>query len=278
MTHVDESPRSRAAPGGVRTVRAASRVARPDRRRWWHVAAGGVLLACLGLQFGAGPFLDGLRATRPTALVVALVVTAGTSWCCALRWSRVAGWFDERIPVGVALRAYYRSQLINATVPGGVVGDVHRGWVFGWRPVLWERALGQVVQIGLVGALLLPGGWRWAGLTALAIAVLAGGAVVLLSVLSTSGHLVLFLVAAATVGVDLPLATLVPIGALVLLGSSVPLNLAGWGPREGVAALAFATYGSTADAGLTVAVTLGVMSAVATLPGLLVLRGGARHG
>ncbi|QIX28757.1 flippase-like domain-containing protein [Nocardioides sp. JQ2195] len=249
-----------------------------NRRRWWQVAGGVALLALLAVQFGTGPFLDGLLAIRPWALALALVVTAGTTWCCALRWSLVAGWFDERIPVDVAFRAYYRSQLVNATVPGGVVGDVHRGWVFGWRPVLTERVIGQVVQIGLVGALVLPGAWRWAGLAALTPAVVAGGRVALMSVLSTSGHLLLFLVAAATVGVDLPLATLVPVGALVLLGSSIPLNLAGWGPREGIAALAFTTYGASAATGLTVAVTLGVMSTVATLPGLFVLPGGRRGG
>ena len=58
----------------------------------------------------------------------------------------------------------------------------------------------------------------------------------------------------------------------MLLASSVPTNVAGWGPREGAAAWAFATAGLGAEVGLTVAVTYGVMSMVATLPGLLVLR------
>src|SRR4029079_196037 len=111
-----------------------------------------------------GPFLDGLRATTVWAVLVAVVVTAGTTWCVALRWSLLTARFGARVPVRTAYLAYYRSQLINATLPGGVVGDVHRGARHGWRGVVWDRVLGQAVQVALVGALLLPGAWRWGGL------------------------------------------------------------------------------------------------------------------
>ena len=95
--------------------------------------------------------------------------------------------------------------------------------------------------------------------------------VALLSLAASAGHLLVFVVAARTAGVDLALAQLLPMGALVLVASSVPTSVAGWGPREGVAAWAFAAVGLGADTGLTVAVTFGVMSLVATLPGLLPL-------
>jgi hypothetical protein len=244
-----------------------------------RIAAGAAVLGFLAWRLGAGPFVEGLRATTAWAVLVALAVTAGTTWCCALRWSLVSGRFarrgEARVPLRAAYAAYYRSQLINATVPGGVVGDVDRAVRHGWRGVVWERVLGQVVQAALVGALLLPGPWRWAGLAAVALLVVAGGAVLLLSAVASAGHLVVFLVAAASVGVDLTPLQLVPIGALVLLGAAVPLNVAGWGPREGVAAWAFSAFGSTAAVGLTVAVTFGVLALVATLPGLLV---GGRRG
>lgn len=246
----------------------------------WRVTGGVLLLGVLAWRYGAGPFLDGLLATTPWALATALLVTAATTWCCAQRWRLVAAGHHEVIPLSLCYPAYYRSQVINATVPGGVLGDVHRGWRFGWRPVVEERVIGQVVQAGLAGALVLPGLWPWAAVVGLlVVATVAGGAVVLLSVLSSGGHLGVFLLAAATVGVDLPLTTLLPIGALVLLGSSIPLNVAGWGPREGVAAWAFASYGSTAALGLTASVTFGVLSTAATLPGAWAiwrLRG--RHG
>jgi glycosyltransferase 2 family protein len=265
-----------------RTQRALlhQRKAPRNRRRWVRVAAGIVVLGFLVWQLGAGPFLDGLRATNVWAVLIALVVTAGTTWCVALRWSLLSARFatsgHSRVPVRTAYVAYYRSQLINATLPGGVVGDVHRGARHGWRSVVWDRVLGQGVQVALVGALLLPGAWRWGGLVAVALAVAAGGRLLVLSALSTAGHLVVFVVAAESVGVSSSLGTLLSIGALVLLGSAVPLNVAGWGPREGVAAWAFAAYGSTAATGLAVSVTFGVLATIATLPGLLTL--GSRRG
>ena len=236
-----------------------------------RVAAGLLVLGFLVWRLGAGPFMDGLRATGPWAVAVALVVTAGTTWCCAARWSLVSARFGERVRMRTAYVAYYRSQLINATLPGGVVGDVHRGVRHGWRAVLWERGLGQVVQLAMVGTLLLPGAWRWVGVAVLAVAVVAGGAALILSALAVAGHLVVFLVAAESVGVDLTPMQLLPVGALVLLGAAIPLNVAGWGPREGVAAWAFTVFGSTAAVGLAVSVTFGVLATLATLPGVIVL-------
>jgi hypothetical protein len=236
-----------------------------------RLGAGLLALAILVRQLGAGPFVAGLRAVHPWTVAVALLVTAGTTWCCAKRWTLVAARDGDPLSMQTAYVAYYRSQLINATLPGGVVGDLHRGVRHGWRAVLWERGIGQVVQVALVGALVLPGTARWWGLAAFALVVAAAGAVAGLSALSTAGHLGIFLVAAQATGVDLPLTTLVPIGALVLLGAAIPFNIAGWGPREGVAAWAFTAFGSTATIGLTVAVTFGVLGTLATLPGLLVL-------
>jgi uncharacterized membrane protein YbhN (UPF0104 family) len=237
-----------------------------------RVVAGLAVLGLLAWRLGAGPFLDGLRATTWWAVLVALVLTAGTTWCVALRWSLVSARVGQRVPPRTAYVAYYRSQLVNATVPGGVVGDVERALRHGWRGVVWDRVLGQAVQVALVGALLLPGGWRWVGLTAILLVVLAGGAALVLSTLAVAGHLLVFLVAAASVGVDLSPLQLLPIGALVLLGSAIPLSVAGWGPREGVAVWAFTAFGAPAALGLTVAVSFGVLATLATLPGLLTLR------
>jgi hypothetical protein len=243
----------------------------PLDTRWLRVVAGAALLAVLAVRFGAGPFVDGLRAAGPWSAAAALVLTAGTTYCCALRWTLVTTRLGGHLPLGTAYATYYRSQFINATMPGGVVGDVYRGVRHGWRAVLWERGIGQVVQLTLIGALLLPGDWRWVGLAGVGALVAAGGAIAALSALSTGGHLLIFLAAAAAVGVHLPLSTLVVLGALVLLGASIPLNVAGWGPREGVAAWAFTLLGSTAATGLAASVTFGVISTVATLPGLVLL-------
>jgi hypothetical protein len=63
---------------------------------------------------------------------------------------------------------------------------------------------------------------------------------------------------------------LVTVALVALVGAAVPLNVAGWGPREGVTAGAFALAGLGSGTGLTVSVVFGVLAAVATLPGLLV--------
>ena len=52
---------------------------------------------------------------------------------------------------------------------------------------------------------------------------------------------------------------------------TVPLNVGGWGPREGVAAWAFAAAGLGAASGVAAAAAYGVLGLVATLPGGVVL-------
>ena len=56
----------------------------------------------------------------------------------------------------------------------------------------------------------------------------------------------------------------------MLLGGALP-NVGGWGPREGIAAWAFAAAGLGASAGVATSVAYGVMVLVASLPGAVVL-------
>jgi uncharacterized membrane protein YbhN (UPF0104 family) len=86
-----------------------------------------------------------------------------------------------------------------------------------------------------------------------------------------SGHITTFVVAARTAGATLPWFRLVPLVLLALLAMVLPLNIAGWGPREGVAAWAFAAAGLTATQGVAVSVTYGVLVFAASLPGAAVL-------
>jgi glycosyltransferase 2 family protein len=87
-----------------------------------------------------------------------------TTVCCAWRWRIVARGLGVDLPLGTAVAAYYRSLFLNVTLPGGVVGDVHRGISHGrdtrdvgrgLRAVAWERSAGQVVQAVLTVAVLL---------------------------------------------------------------------------------------------------------------------------
>jgi hypothetical protein len=95
--------------------------------------------------------------------------------------------------------------------------------------------------------------------------------VLLASTLVVVGNTAIFVLAARTADVAAPLSTLVPLALLALLAMSIPLSVAGWGPREGVAAWAFAAAGLGAAAGVSTAVVYGVLVFVATLPGAVVL-------
>jgi glycosyltransferase 2 family protein len=85
------------------------------------------------------------------------------------------------------------------------------------------------------------------------------------------GHTATFVIAARTAGVTVSTMRLLPLALLVLLAMAVPTNIGGWGPREGVAAWAFAAAGLGAAQGVATAVVYGVMVFVASLPGAVVL-------
>jgi uncharacterized membrane protein YbhN (UPF0104 family) len=280
----------------------------------WARAAGGVgILVLLVWRVGTGPFLDGIRVIDGTALAAALGIGALVTVCCAWRWSLVAAGLGVRLPLGEAVAAYYRSQFLNTTLPGGVLGDVHRAVRHGLdisdvrlaaRAVILERFAGTVVQFGFSGVVLcvfpspirahMPVVVLAAVAAGLALALVAramtarwvralradlrslraGGAwlpITVASAVVVAGHLATFLLAARTAGSAAPLLTLMPLTQLALLAMVLPFTVAGWGPREGVAAWAFAAAGMTATQGVTAAVTYGVLVLMASLPGAVVL-------
>ena len=79
--------------------------------------------------------------------------------------------------------------------------------------------------------------------------------------------------AARTAGATAPLAQMVPLALLAMLGMVLP-SVAGWGPREGATAWVFASAGLGAERGAATAVAYGVMVLVASLPGALALVAG----
>jgi uncharacterized membrane protein YbhN (UPF0104 family) len=136
------------------------------RPTWWWVnlAVAAATLTLLVWQLGTGPFLDGLRSVDGRALAAATGLAVLTTVCCAWRWRIVALGLGVELPLRTAVAAYYRSLFLNVTLPGGIVGDVHRGVSHGrdtsdvgrgLRAVAWERSAGQVVQVALTVAVLL---------------------------------------------------------------------------------------------------------------------------
>lgn len=275
------------------------------------VLAGAGILVLLGFQLGAKPFVDALRSIGIVSVLLVLAITAVTTWCCTHRWMLLADRLDVGVSAMPAFRAYYRAQFLNSTLPSGVLGEVDRAIYHGHsnqamargiRSVVWDRATGQIVLFGLV-VLMIPAFappvriWMlWLLLATVVVITVVSlirskivrafwaevrsvpGArgvwprILLLSVLALCGHAAIFIVSARAVGVTTPALALVPISLVVLQASSIPLNIAGWGPREGVTALIFGASGLGAEAGLATSVAFGVLSTIAVLPGVLALR------
>jgi hypothetical protein len=286
-------------------------------RRWWWVRLllGAGVLVLLVARLGTGPFTDGLRGLDGWAVGAVFALTVATTVCGAWRWRLVAGGLGLDLPLRAAVAASYRAQLLNTTLPGGVLGDVHRGVRHGrevratgraLRAVAWERLAGQVTQAtaAVLVLLVLPSPVRSSMPAVALVAVVAGATVllvvrsavpvlradlyalvtrgalpgvVLLSGLAVVGHLAVFLVAARTAGVPASPVRLLPLALLVLLAMAVPANVAGWGPREGVAAWGFAAAGLGASAGVETAVAYGVLVLVASLPGVAVVVAESLH-
>lgn len=315
----------------------------PTGRRRWHawlqVAVPVLIFGVLAVRFGPGPFLAAFEAVSPWGVLAAVLVTAGTTVCSVVRWRAVAGVLGGAPPFSEALLAYYRSQLLNATLPGGVLGDLDRGLgqrsrgrPFGraLRAIAWERGLGQGVQVATAVAVLaaVPSPFRArlspdspvavlpVVLAAVAAALtpwvrararrrrtgprssriahtVAGDwlllrsarstltIVVVASAVASLGYASVFVLAARRLGVSVSLPTLLPLALAVLVVAALPVNLAGWGPREGAAAWLFGIAGLNPEQGLSVSVLYGTLMLVATLPGvpaLLIPRRPARVG
>lgn len=294
--------------------------------------AGTTIVAGLLWWQGTAVVLNGVRGIDGPTLLAALGLGVLTTVCSAWRWRLVAKGLSVRLPLGRAVADYYRALFLNAALPGGVLGDVHRGVRHGQsagdvgrgvRTVVLERVAGQVVlaavgvtllltqpslapdRIGhladrtatapgalsvllvmsgvvIVGAVRLRGRQstsRWhravrATLAEARLGLLAPGSwpgVLISSLAVLAGHLGMFLLAARTAGSTAPATELVPLMVLALLAMALPLNVGGWGPREGVTAWAFGAAGMSAAQGLSVAVVYGLLTLVASLPGIGVL-------
>ena len=301
--------------------------------KWARLVGGLAILLVLGWRLGAGPFIAGARAIRPwsvsgaVSIAAALMITALTTACCAWRWRVVARGLGARISPRVAIAAYYRSQFLNTVLPGGVIGDVHRGVDQGradggvgrgLRAVAWERFAGQAVQLAIAVLVLavLPSPARSAlpfvlGAAAILVLLLAAAvtfapragmsraaralrvvasdvrhavlprdawpALTFSSALVVAGHVAVFLIAAHAAGLGASALVLLPLALLALVAAAVPTNIGGWGPREGVAAWAFASAGLGADRGVATATAYGVLVLIASLPGAIVVLTGAQR-
>lgn len=131
---------------------------------WARLLGAAVTFAVLVWRLGADPFRDGFSAVGGRALAAAAGLAVLTTVCCAWRWKIVARGLGADLSLPAAVAAYYRSLFLNVTLPGGVLGDIHRGVSHGrdvrdvgrgLRAVVWERSAGQAVQVVLTVVVLL---------------------------------------------------------------------------------------------------------------------------
>ncbi len=146
-------------------------------------------------------------------------------------------------------------------------------------------AVAAATTVGLAALLvfavgrLRSGASRWARAARTGVAEVRSGlltrrnwpGIVFASTFVLVGHLATFVVAARAAGSDASLLRLAPLMLLALLAMTLPVNIGGWGPREGVTAWAFGAAGLSATQGLTIAVVYGLFAFVAALPGLVVI-------
>lgn len=296
-----------------RRVRSLSPRARSLLRTAAALAVLGGTLAVVGV----GPFVAGVASLSPWTILAAVALAAVATTAAAWRWQIVSAGFGIPLRWRDAVTWYYRSQFLNTVLPGGVMGDVHRAYQHGRRhervgaaarAVATERVAGQLVQLALTLAILVPLGLTsplaplvWisgvvGALVAVALAVVSISrrgrallrrefgmlrpllvrplrlvAIVLASVVVVAAHLCTFVVAGLAVGVPASPRRLAVVALIVLGAAAIPVNAGGWGPREAVAASAFALIGLGAAAGLAVSAAFGVLTLLAVAPGAAVL-------
>ncbi|MGW4023577.1 lysylphosphatidylglycerol synthase transmembrane domain-containing protein, partial [Streptomyces sp. NPDC005009] len=299
-----------------------ARIGTPVVRTRLGTLGGVVILAVLLWRIDTGVLVEGLRRIDGPTLLAGLGIGLVTTVFSAWRWALVARGIGIRLPLGAAVADYYRALFLNAALPGGVLGDVHRAVRHGQsagdmgrgvRAVVLERTAGQLAlfAVGAVVLVSMPSpvldevrqavpvvGLGVLGACAVGLAVRMNRApgrvvgrgvfaevregllsrrnapgVLVSSVVVLAGYVAMFVLAAHVAGAGASVVQLLPLAVLALLAMGLPLNVGGWGPREGVTAWAFGAAGLGAGRGLTVAVVYGVLSLVASLPGVVVLVG-----
>ena len=186
----------------------------------------------------------------------------------AVAWERLCGQIIQAVVTAVVLLTL--SSPVRPALPyvlagiAGVAGCAVLVVRFGARrgqsrPARAARAVAADLRRGL----LVAGVWPQ---------------VTLASLLVVAGHTATFVIAARVAGCTAPLGELIALLMVVQIAAGIPLSIGGWGPREGIAAWAFAAAGLGAANGVTVATLYAVLMLAAVAPGAgLLLRDAVRR-
>lgn len=303
-TAPDSVPVAAAAATGRAGVR-SGRLRRPGARALivtLQVAVTAAILVWVVLVWGPAPFVAATRVLTWPAVAAGVALGALGILLQARRWQLVATAQGLHVDTPSAVGRCWQAGFLNAVLPGGLAGDAVRAVEqpaprsAAPRPrrdtlrrsvgaVTAERLAGTTV-VFLAAAVALLGASPGTGLLCLTVAAVTGslawpwlrrlprrtlGLVALLSVTGWSVFAAMFVVALLTVAPAVPLTEAPALAAIALAGMSVPLNVAGWGPREGAAALGFTLLGHPPALGVAVSVAYGLLGLVSVLPGAVVL-------
>jgi glycosyltransferase 2 family protein len=247
------------------------------------------------------------RDAAPLYLLAALLLILLGVVLVAVRWRLVAGWLGVAIPLSLALRALFLGFLGGQVLPSAIGGDFLRGWLLARHVPGLTRVVASLVAdrlVGLFGVCLLlmltspvvrqlpP---PYASLLA-PVAVLASGMVLAAFLLANRarlrsapllvGVLIAILIHALTVavatlaakayGIEAPLEIWLSVIPLAVIAAAIPISINGWGVREAAIVVLAAPLGVPAAQALLVSLTLGILNAIASLPGVAVMLSGRR--
>lgn len=115
-----------------------------------------------------------LQDADPRWLIAAALALTLQTLLSAQRWRITAAQLGLVISPAQAVREYYLAQVVNQSLPGGVVGDAGRavrargqaGLLLSGQAVIFERLAGQiglfaVLVVGLALSVILPVGFDW---------------------------------------------------------------------------------------------------------------------
>ncbi|XVQ08850.1 lysylphosphatidylglycerol synthase transmembrane domain-containing protein [Spirillospora sp. CA-255316] len=131
---------------------------------WLRTLAGAAIIGALIWWHSTDAFVAALGTITTGSVVAALGIGLLTTVVSALRWRLVARRLGLRLRCGAAVADYYRALFLNAVLPAGVLGDVHRAVSHGRdagdvgravRAVVLERLAGLIVVIVAGSAVLL---------------------------------------------------------------------------------------------------------------------------
>ena len=123
----------------------------------------GAIVGALVWWSGPQTVVDALAALDAAPVLAALGFGVVTTVCSAWRWCLVARGMGMRLPLPTAVADCYQALFLNAVLPAGMLGDLHRAVGHGRRSgdvgrgvraVVFERLVGLVVLVGVAAVVL----------------------------------------------------------------------------------------------------------------------------